>query len=130
MAELVRQELGKILIEELQDPRIGFVTVTRVEMSADLRAAKVFVSVMGEHVEQRTTLRGLDSAQQHMRSALSQRLNLRRTPELLFYVDKGVKRSVKMSAVLSKLTGGAQEKKRSSKPERSDSQEEGKRDAD
>jgi len=103
VAELVREELGGILIEEIRDPRIGFVTVTGVEMSADLRVAKVGVSLFGTEAQRRTGMRGLENALPHIRALLGQRLHLRRTPELLLRLDDGLQRGAKIRAVLSKL---------------------------
>ncbi len=103
VSELIRQELGAILIEEVRDPRIGFATVTRVEVSPDLAQAKVYVSVLGEEADARTTLRGLDSARKRIRGRLGERVELRRVPELLFFVDEAMKRGLRVSELLNRL---------------------------
>ena len=103
VAELVRHELSRILLDGVHDPRVGFITVTRVEVSADLRHAKVFLSVMGNPANARTTLRGLMSARGVMRRRLGERVELRRVPELAFHLDEGVKQSIRMSGILSDL---------------------------
>jgi len=110
VAELIRHELGKVLIEDIADPRIGFLTVTRVEVSSDLRVAKAFVSFLGSEAEQRTCLRGLQSARQRIQSALGERLTLRVRPEVLFRVDEGVKHSLEMSRLLSELAREREER--------------------
>ena len=114
MAELIRHELGRVLLDELQDPRIGFVTLTRVEVSPDLRTARAFVSVMGSLAEQRTCLRGLNSARQRVQTELGARLALRRTPELSFEQDVGVKQSLRMNSILSDL---AREREEDGRPD-------------
>jgi len=103
VSELIRQELGNIFLTELNDPRIGFVTLTRVEITPDLRNAQIYVSVMGTESKQRTALRGLNSATKRIRGALGNRVDLRCVPELAFHLDTGVKRSVEMSSLLAEL---------------------------
>ena len=116
LAELIRRELGKILTGGLGDPRIGFVTITRVEVSPDMTLAKVHVSVMDSPANERTTLQGLNSAKKRIRGELGDVLNLRRMPELAFFADPGVKQSIRISSILtdlererSKLAGGQSE---------------------
>ena len=92
-----------MLVAELSDPRIGFATLTRVEVSSDLRSAHVFVSILGTEAEQRTALRGLQSARKRIRGTLGERLALRRVPEVSFHLDPGVKRSIRMASLLSAL---------------------------
>ena len=92
-----------MLVAELCDPRIGFATLTRVEVSSDLRNARVFVSILGTTAQQRTALRGLESARKRIRRTLGERLTLRRVPEVSFRLDPGVKRSVRMASLLSAL---------------------------
>ena len=103
VAELIRHELSRIILEDLGDPRIGFVTLTRVEVTTGLRAARVFVSILGSSSRQRTTLRGLNSARRRIRADLGERLVMRRTPEITFHLDEGVKHSIRISSILSEL---------------------------
>jgi len=117
VAELVREELGRILVEEISDPRIGFVTVTSVEVSADMRVAKVSVSLLGTAAQKRTGMRGLENALPRIRALLGRHLHLRYTPELLLRLDEGAQRSARIRAVLSKLAderdgGGAADAER------------------
>jgi len=88
---------------ELSDPRIGFATLTRVELSGDLRHARVLVSVLGNEEDQVKTLEGLSSAAGYVRRQLGKRLRLRRTPELVFVLDHGVEESLKIESLLQEL---------------------------
>jgi ribosome-binding factor A len=85
----IRHEIGAMLAGELKDPRLGtFATVTEVRMTPDLKQARVYVSVMGTEAEQRSTIKGLAAAAGFIRHELSERLQLRRAPELLFVLDR------------------------------------------
>jgi ribosome-binding factor A len=103
LAELIRRELGRILSGGLGDPRIGFVTLTHVEVSPDLTLAKIYLSVMDSEAKERTTLQGLNSAKRRIRGELGDVLQLRRMPELAFFADHGVKRSIRISGILTDL---------------------------
>lgn len=110
VAEMVRQELGQILANDLSDPRIGLVTVTAVEMSPDLRTAKVAVSLLGTPASRRSAMRGLQSALPHIRSRLGKELNLRCVPEILLRQDEGVQQSVKINTILTQLANERNER--------------------
>ena len=87
LQELIKQEMSKMLLKELKDPRIGFVTVTDVEMTGDLREAKIYVSVMGSEEQVKSSLEGLNSALGFVRREIGQRIRLRFTPEISFALD-------------------------------------------
>ena len=87
LQELIKQEMSKMLLKELKDPRIGFVTVTDVEMTGDLREAKIYVSVMGGEEQVKSSLEGLNSALGFVRREIGQRIRLRFTPEISFALD-------------------------------------------
>ena len=87
LQELIKQEMSKMLLKELKDPRIGFVTVTDVEMTGDLREAKIYVSVMGDEEKVKSSLEGLNSALGFIRREIGQRVRLRFTPEISFALD-------------------------------------------
>ena len=87
LQELIKQEMGKMLLKELKDPRIGFVTVTDVEMTGDLREAKIYVSVMGGAEQVKSSLEGLKSALGFIRREIGHRIRLRFTPEISFALD-------------------------------------------
>lgn len=91
------------ILTELKDPRIRDVTVTYVEVSGDLRHAKVHVSVMGDDTQQQLSLRGLQSAAGFLQSKCSDRLALRYTPRIQFLLDQGVKKSIEISRILSEV---------------------------
>jgi len=102
-AEAIREVVSMAILAELQDPRIRDVTVTYVEVSADLRHAKVYVSVMGDETRQNLSLRGLQSAAGFLQSKIAKRIDLRYTPRLNFILDQGVKRSIEISQILDRL---------------------------
>jgi ribosome-binding factor A len=103
VAEAVREQVSTSILFELRDPRVKYVTVTRVEVSPDLRSAKVYVSVMGDEKTQRLTLHGLESARGFLQAMIAERVQLRYTPILQFRLDDGVKRSIETSRLLREV---------------------------
>lgn len=103
VTEAVRKEISIIVHEELKDPRLGFVTITRVEMSQDLRFAKVFFSVLGKDEDYKKTKEALDSALGFIRRLVAQRIRLRFAPEIVFREDKSCEYSVKIQEVLEEI---------------------------
>jgi len=104
VAEGIREEVATFLAEDAKDPRIvGLVTVTGVDVTRDLRHAKVFVSIMGSEDERRATLQGLDSAAGHLRSRIGRALRLRVAPEITFRYDESIARAAKIEALLAEL---------------------------
>ncbi len=91
------------ILAEVKDPRIRDVTVTYVEVSPDLRHAKVHVSVMGDDAKQRLSLRGLKSAAGFLQSKLSKRIDTRYTPRIEFLLDQGVKKSIEVARILKEV---------------------------
>ena len=100
--ESIRQVLSERL-PELKDPRIGFVTVTGVVTSRDLRQATVYVSVLGAERRRDSTLRGLDAAHGVLQSAIAHELKLKRTPQLAFEYDPTVERGMRMTKLIDDL---------------------------
>ena len=100
--ESVRQVLSES-VGDLKDPRIGFVTITGVETSPDLRHAKVFVSVLGSAKKRDATLSGLNSSHGVLQAALAKELRMKRTPQLTFEYDPTVERGVRLSALIDEL---------------------------
>lgn len=88
--ELMKQEISRIILQELKDPRIGFVTVTQVEITRDLSSAKVFVSIMGNDEQIAKSWAGLNSSLGFIRREVGHRIRLRVTPELKFVLDKSL----------------------------------------
>ena len=104
LQELFKEETSAILQRRLRDPRIGFVSVMDVELSADLRHAKIFVSVLGDEEAKRRTMEGLERATGFVRSELGRRVNLRYTPEILFRLDDSIERGTRIAALLREAT--------------------------
>ncbi len=100
--EAVRQVLSEA-VGELKDPRIGFVTVTGVETSPDLRHARVFVSVLGPQRRRDATLVGLAAAHGVLQSRIASELRLKRTPQLAFEYDPSVERGLRVSQLIDEL---------------------------
>ena len=104
VAEGIREEVATFLAEDAKDPRlVGLVTVTGVDVTRDLRHAKVFVSIMGSDEEREATLAGLDSAASHLRSRIGRALRLRVAPEITFRYDESIARAAKIEALLAEL---------------------------
>jgi ribosome-binding factor A len=98
--EVLREVIGGAISTELNDPRIGFVTVTSVETSPDLRSAKVYVSVLGSPDERQATLDGLRSAHGVLQSRIAAEIRMKRTPTLSFSYDDTVEKGVRISRLL------------------------------
>ena len=105
--QLLRQEIGEILARDVQDPRIGFVTITDVETAPDLSTARVWVSVIGQPDEREQTLKALRSALPFVRHELGSRIRLRRIPELLLREDDTAQRGTRVLQLLAELDAGA-----------------------
>src|SRR4051812_28564108 len=100
--EAIREVLSERLLE-LKDPRIGFVTVTGVDTSADLRQARVYVSVLGGERKREQTMTALGAAHGVLQSRISRELRLKRTPQLTFEYDPSVERGVRMTKLIDEL---------------------------
>jgi ribosome-binding factor A len=101
--ELMKQEISKIILQELKDPRIGFVTVTEVEITKDLSSAKVYVSLMGSEEQIKDCWTGLNSSLGYIRREIGQRIRLRCTPEIVFQLDKSLDYSTHIQELLLKI---------------------------
>ena len=99
-AEAIREVVGMAILADLKDPRIEGVTVTRVEVSPDMREAKVHVSIMGDDAAQRLCLHGLQSAAGFLQQKIAKRIDTRYTPRLRFELDMGVKKSIAIARLL------------------------------
>ena len=105
--QLLREEIGAILAKDVQDPRIGFVTITDVETAPDLSNARVWVSVIGQPEERELTLRALERAMPFVRHELGSRIRLRRIPELHVRADDTAQRGTRVLRLLAELEAGA-----------------------
>lgn len=103
MREEFKREAGDIL-RKMKDPRIGFVSVTDVELSRDLRHAKIFVSIFGDEEEKHNTLTALTRAQGFVRSELGQRIRMRHTPEITFRLDDSIERGDRINRLLRSVS--------------------------
>jgi ribosome-binding factor A len=103
VGDQIRRELSELIQREMRDPRVSLVTVTQVEVSADFRHANVRVSALGAEDARAGALKALESARGFLRRELAQRLSLRVTPELRFFLDRGAEHSQHISSLLDRL---------------------------
>ncbi|OIJ13121.1 ribosome-binding factor A [Anaerobacillus alkalilacustris] len=103
VAEQIKKEMTDILQRELKDPRIGFVTVTGVEVTGDLQQAKIYITVLGNDEQKEATLQGLSKATGFIRSEIGKRIRLRKTPELLFKFDESIDYGNKIESLLGEI---------------------------
>lgn len=99
----MKKELGEIIGRKIKDPRIGFVTVTDVQVTGDLQQAKVFISVLGDADQKENTLKGLAKAKGFIRSEIGQRIRLRKTPEITFEFDESMDYGNRIDSLLYQL---------------------------
>ncbi|MGM0500959.1 MAG: 30S ribosome-binding factor RbfA [Bacillota bacterium] len=104
VAELIREEVSKLLRREVKDPRIGdFVSVTDVEVSGDLRHAKVFVSTLDDNQEE--LMEGLEATQGFIRKKIGERIRLYHTPEIIFRYDDSIERGARIFEIIEEISG-------------------------
>jgi ribosome-binding factor A len=104
VAEAIREEVATFLTESAKDPRlVGLVTVTGVDVTRDLRHAKVFVSVMGSEAEQRATFEGLASTAGYLRARIGRSLRLRLAPQIVFQADRSIAQAAHIDALLARI---------------------------
>ena len=103
VAAEIKREISTILDRELRDPRIGFVTIIDVEVSADLKNAKVYFSVLGGEAKGKESLKGLNNASGFIRKLIGQRLDLRFSPEIIFKFDKSIAYQIKIEQTLDEI---------------------------
>ncbi len=103
LGELITAELSELIRTRVKDPRVGFASITRVEVSGDLRHAKVFVSVMGTPEEQAETMKGLKNAGGFLRHELASRMTLRYMPDLIFKLDTSIAEGARMLELIQRV---------------------------
>lgn len=103
VAEMIKQETSNLLLRGLKDPRVGFVTITDVEVTGDLRYAKIYISVYGNEKQKADTMEGLQAANGFIRREIGKFLHLRFTPELTFKFDESVEYGSHINEILSDL---------------------------
>lgn len=106
LQELFKKEVSAILLREMKDPRIGFVSVTAVELSADMRHAKIFISILGDETAKAETMTTLDHAQGFVRRELARRIRLRHMPEVFFRLDKSIEHGARVQRLLRQVVEG------------------------
>ena len=103
VGEQMKKELGDIIGRKIKDPRIGFVTVTDVEVTGDLQQAKVYISVLGDEEQRENTLKGLAKAKGFIRTEIGHRIRLRKTPEIIFEWDESIDYGNRIDTLLHQL---------------------------
>ncbi|MFD2443564.1 30S ribosome-binding factor RbfA [Bacillus sp. CGMCC 1.16607] len=103
VGEQMKKELSDIIGRKIKDPRIGFVTVTDVQVSGDLQQAKVYISVLGDEEQRENTLKGLAKAKGFIRTEVGQRIRLRKTPEIIFEWDESIDYGNRINTILHQL---------------------------
>ena len=103
VADLIQKEISQMLVKSVKDPRIGFVTITRVSVSEDCRFAKIYFSVAGSLEERERSMKGLESATGYVRKELGRRIRLRYTPEILFQFDPSIEYAIHMEELIQSI---------------------------
>ena len=104
LASIIEEVVSELLQREIQDPRVsGMTTITRVEVTADVRQAKIFVSVMGDEAARRDTLRALEHAAGFVRSKLGEELTIRHVPAIIFQLDRSLEQGDHVLALLNEM---------------------------
>ncbi len=103
VADLIQKEISQMLVKSIKDPRIGFVTITKVTVSEDFRFAKVYFSVAGTLKEREESQKGLDSAKGYVRKELGRRIRLRYTPEIMFQFDPSIEYAIHMEKLIQSI---------------------------
>lgn len=103
VAEQMKKELGDIIIQKVKDPRIGFVTVTDVELTGDLQNATIFISVLGSEREKADTLKGLNKAKGFIRTEVGSRIRFRKVPEIEFEFDESIAYGNRIETLLTQV---------------------------
>jgi ribosome-binding factor A len=106
VAEEIREEVARMIAGELKDPRIGFVTVTRVELTPDLRLARIHVGVLGAEADRKKSLEGLERSSSFLRREVGRRLRLKHSPELQFRYDTGLDAAERVAQLLDESREG------------------------
>jgi len=103
IAEAIRKEVSTIIHDELKDPRLGFITIVRVELTHDLQSARIFFSVLGNEQEREKSRMALESALGFIRRLIGQRIKLRLVPEIMFKEDHSIEYSVRIEEILQEI---------------------------
>jgi len=116
LSEVIVRELSELIRTRMKDPRVGFASITGVELSHDLRHAKVFVSVLGSQDEQRETMQALGRGNGFLRRELAQRMNIRHVPDLSFRLDESIARGARVLNLFNQVQAEDSAKDQTTKP--------------
>jgi ribosome-binding factor A len=111
VADLIQKEISEMLLRGLKDPRIGFVTITKVTVSEDCRTAKIYFSVVGSPEEREISTEGLNSAKGYVRKELGRRIRMKYTPEITFQFDPSIEYAIHIGEVIEQVRKEREEKK-------------------
>lgn len=103
VAEQIKKEVSQLIQNEIKDPRIGFITVTDVEVTGDLQQATIYISILGSEAQKRDSLLGLGKAEGFIRREIGKRIRLRHTPEISFSFDSSIEYGSKIEKLLSDI---------------------------
>ncbi len=107
VGEAIKEEISDILHNQLKDPRVGFLSVTTVEMSGDLKIAKVGISILGDQKQQEQAMKVLRHATGFVRSELAKRVSLRQAPDIVFKLDSSIEHSLRIAKLLNEISAPA-----------------------
>ncbi|GAC1398173.1 MAG: 30S ribosome-binding factor RbfA [Ktedonobacteraceae bacterium] len=124
LGEQFAAELSELIRTRLKDPRVGFASITRVEVSNDLRHAKVHVSVMGTPEEQKATMKGLNSAAGYLRHELASRVTLRYMPEIVFKLDTSIAEGTRVLELIKQVSQEDEERRQAATAAQTETHEE------
>lgn len=111
VGDQMREELARLIRDQLKDPRIGFVSIVKAEVSNDLRHAKIFISVLGNDAQKRESMKGLQSAAGFLRNEVGHAMQLRYTPELQFVLDDSIEHGTRIAELLVQVQKEQEEKR-------------------
>ena len=103
VAQAIKEEISTIIHDEIRDPRVGFVTITQVKLTADLRFARIFYSVMGDDEQKSKAQEGLDSAVKYLRKLLGDKMKLRYAPDITFEFDDTLHERIRLDELFDKI---------------------------
>lgn len=106
LEESIKQEVSKIILYELKDPRIAFVTITKVDITADLKNAKVHISILGDDTTRKKTLQAIEHATGFIQAKVGAQLQIKYTPVLTFCLDESVQKSLRISKLIDEAVKG------------------------
>jgi len=111
VAQRIKEEVSKIIHDEIKDPRIGFLTISRVDLTDDLRYAKIYYSILGNDEQKKSAQTGLKSALKYVRKLLGERIRLRYTPDVSFKIDESIEYSIHLDEIFDKIEKQRDKKK-------------------